>query len=147
MDHPHGPPRMIGYLLLVRRMGAVSRVTGVPFGLFAAAAAVGPRRYLKCGLWLAYENPAEIRVKSWVIPATRVLGITAVVQVVLTLRGQADAIGWRPRDVSPVKPRPPRDPSAERMQSGTASDSTVFASHRGVPVPSTHSPQRPAIVH
>jgi len=44
------------------------------------------------GFWiiLAYENPDDISVKSWVIPMTRVLGITALVLTVVSLRGEGD---------------------------------------------------------
>ncbi|WP_224332631.1 hypothetical protein [Haloprofundus halobius] len=80
----------IGYLLLVRRTGSLSGAVGVIFGLFGSAAAVTPRRYLDFGLSLAYENPEDITVKSWVIPVTRVLGITALVLTVVSLRGERD---------------------------------------------------------
>jgi hypothetical protein len=80
----------IGYLLLVRRTGFLSGGVGVIFGLFGSAAAVAPRRYLDFGLSLAYENPDDIAVKSWVIPMTRVLGITALVLTAVSLRGGGD---------------------------------------------------------
>jgi hypothetical protein len=80
----------IGYLHLGRRTGLLSAVVGVMLGLFGSAAAVVPRRYLNFGLSLAYKNPDEITVKSWVIPVTRVLGITAAVLTVVSLRGEDD---------------------------------------------------------
>ena len=80
----------IGYLLLVRRTRFLSSVVGVIFGLFGSAAVVAPHRYLNFGLWLAYENPDDITVKSWVIPATRVLGLTALVLTVVSLRDEGD---------------------------------------------------------
>lgn len=80
----------IGYLLLVRRSGFLSGVAGVIFGLFGSVAAVAPRRYLDFGLSLAYENPDDITVKSWVIPGTRVLGIIALVLTIVSLRGEGD---------------------------------------------------------
>lgn len=80
----------IGCLLLVRRTGFPSGVVGLVFGLFGSAAAVAPRWYLDFGLSLAYENPDDISVKSWVIPMTRVLGITALVLTVVSLRGEGD---------------------------------------------------------
>lgn len=80
----------IGYLFLVRRTGFLSGVVGVVFGLLGSAAAVVPRRYLDFGLSLAYENPDDITVKSWVIPVTRVLGITALVLTVVSLRSESD---------------------------------------------------------
>ena len=75
----------LGYLLLVRRSGFISRVIGVVFGLVGSIAAVAPRQYLEFGLELAYENPDDIIVKPWVLPATRVLGITAFGVSVLLL--------------------------------------------------------------
>jgi hypothetical protein len=81
----------IGYLLLGRRTGFLSGAVGVIFGLFGSAAAVAPRQYLDFGLSLAYENPEDITVKSWVIPMTRALGITALVLTIVSLRGEDDA--------------------------------------------------------
>lgn len=78
----------IGYLFLVSRIGFFSGVAGVIFGLFGSIAAVTPRRYLDFGLSLAYENPDDITVKSWVIPGTRVIGITALVLTVVSLRSE-----------------------------------------------------------
>ncbi|MFP9192171.1 hypothetical protein [Natronosalvus vescus] len=81
----------IGYLLLlVRRTGFLSGVVGVVFGLLGSAAAVVPRQYLDFGLSLAYKNPDDITVKSWVIPMTRILGISAFVLTVVLLRGEDD---------------------------------------------------------
>ncbi|MFP9193916.1 hypothetical protein ACLI4Q_20105 [Natrialbaceae archaeon A-CW1-1] len=60
------------------------------FGLFGSAAAVTLHRYLDLGLSLAYKNPDDITVKSWVIPMTRVLGITALVLTIMSLRGEGD---------------------------------------------------------
>ena len=80
----------IGYLLLVRRTGLLSGVLCVVFGLLGSVAAVAPRRYLNFGLSLAYENPDDITVKSWVIPMTQVLGISALVMTVVSLRDSGD---------------------------------------------------------
>jgi hypothetical protein len=41
-------------------------------------------------LSLAYENPDDITVKSWVIPMTRVLGTIALLLTVLSLRDEDD---------------------------------------------------------
>lgn len=78
----------VGYLLFVRRTGFLSGIVGVVFGLIGSAAAVAPRQYLSVGLSLAYENPDDITVKSWVIPMTRIFGITAVVLTILSLRDE-----------------------------------------------------------
>ena len=80
----------IGYLLLVRRTGFLSGVVGVVFGLIGSAAAVAPHQYLNFGLSLAYENPDDITVKSWVIPVTRILGIIALVLTAVSLHGEGD---------------------------------------------------------
>lgn len=80
----------IGYLLLVRRTSLLSGVVGVVFGLFGSAATVVPHPYLDFGLSLAYENPDDITVKSWVIPVTRMLGITALVLTLASLRPPGD---------------------------------------------------------
>lgn len=78
----------IAYLLLVRRKGVLSGVAGVILGLFGSAAAIVPRRYLEFGLSLAYENPDDITVNSWVLPMTRVFGLVALVVTVVSLRGE-----------------------------------------------------------
>ncbi|MDS0474546.1 hypothetical protein [Natrinema sp. 1APR25-10V2] len=80
----------IGFLLLIRRTGFLSGVVGVVIGLFGSMAVVAPRRYLDFGLSLAYENPDDIAVKSWVLPVTRLLGITALVLTVVSQRGEGD---------------------------------------------------------
>lgn len=80
----------VGYLLFVRRTGLLSGVFGVVFGLIGSVAAIAPRQYLDFGLSLAYENPDDIAVKSWVIPMTRALGVTALVTTVLSLRDSSD---------------------------------------------------------
>jgi hypothetical protein len=80
----------ISYLLLVRRTRLLSGIAGVMLGLIGSVAAVAPRRYLHFGLSLAYENPDDITVKSWVIPMTRVLGMAAFVMTVVALRDSGD---------------------------------------------------------
>ena len=79
-----------GFLLLAHRTSFFSGGVGVVFGVVASAAAVAPRQYLNFGLSLAYENPDDIIVKSWVLPATRVLGISSLVLTVVSLRGGCD---------------------------------------------------------
>ncbi|MFC6862829.1 hypothetical protein ACFQGE_05070 [Halomicroarcula sp. GCM10025817] len=80
----------IGYLLFARRSGFLSGAVSVVFGLFGSMAAILPHWYLNFGLSLAYENPDEITVKSWVIPVTRILGVTAFVLTVVSLRSETD---------------------------------------------------------
>ncbi|WP_049924200.1 hypothetical protein [Halopiger djelfimassiliensis] len=43
-------------------------------GLLGVVLALVPRSALESGLAVAYENPDELEVKPWVIPATRLLG-------------------------------------------------------------------------
>ena len=80
----------IGWLLLIRRTGFLSGAVGMVFGLIGSVAAVAPRRYLEFGLSLAYENPDDITVKSWVLPMTRVLGVAALVLTGVSLRDASD---------------------------------------------------------
>ncbi|SEW25865.1 hypothetical protein [Natrinema salifodinae] len=46
----------------------------VPLGVFGVAMALAPGAALAFGLESAYENPDDLEVKSWVVPATRLLG-------------------------------------------------------------------------
>jgi hypothetical protein len=80
----------LGWLLLIRRTGFISGTVGVMFGLIGSFAAAAPSRYLDFGLSLAYENPDDITVRSWVLPMTRVLGITALGVAVASLRDSGD---------------------------------------------------------
>ena len=75
----------LAYLLLSRRATG-SSVVGTVFGLLAATAAVAPRRYLRFGLGLAYEDPEDIRVRSWVVPGARVVGLLSVYSVLSAVR-------------------------------------------------------------
>lgn len=47
-------------------------------GLLGAPALLSPRRYLDLGLAVAYEDPDAIAVRSWVVPATRALGLLSL---------------------------------------------------------------------
>jgi hypothetical protein len=54
------------------------------FGLVGLPAFFAPERYLEWGLSIAYENPEDVEVKSWVVPLTRVLG---AVYLLIAIRG------------------------------------------------------------
>lgn len=43
-------------------------------GILGVPAMVAPRRYLDWGLNVAYRDASEIKVRSWVVPFTRLLG-------------------------------------------------------------------------
>lgn len=66
------------FLALVARdedasaLSTVLALAGIPI-VFA------PQTYLRTGLGLAYENPDDIRVKRWVVPLARVLGLVYLV--------------------------------------------------------------------
>ncbi|SFC20195.1 hypothetical protein SAMN05444422_105253 [Halobiforma haloterrestris] len=45
-----------------------------PLGAFGAVLALAPRTTLEFFLDVAYENAADLEVKPWVVPATRLLG-------------------------------------------------------------------------
>jgi len=72
-------------VLLARRESDGAGLTPV-LGLLGAPMVVAPRRYLDWGLSVAYENPADIRVKSWVLPVTRAIGVVYVLAALKSLR-------------------------------------------------------------
>lgn len=57
--------------------------------LLGLAMALAPRPALAFGLEVAYENPGDLEVKSWVAPATRLLGVVYV--VIGLVAGRVDA--------------------------------------------------------
>lgn len=60
----------------------------LPLGIFGVVMTLAPRGTLEFGLELAYENPDDLRVKSWVRLATRLLG--ACYLALGLLAGRAD---------------------------------------------------------
>lgn len=48
-----------------------------------------PKRAVESGLGLAYENPDELEVKSWVKPATRALGVVYLMLALFVSRSDA----------------------------------------------------------
>ncbi|GAB7019061.1 hypothetical protein [Halostagnicola bangensis] len=66
---------------------AVSRtvgIIGVPAFLF-------PRRFVTLALGMAYENPDELELKPWVVPATRLLGVCYVAIALFSGRAKASS--------------------------------------------------------
>ena len=61
------------------------RKAGPPDGVKPALAVVGlvtallPRTVVETSLELAYENPGDLELKRWVVPAARLLGVLYVV--------------------------------------------------------------------
>ena len=60
-----------------------------PIALLGFMFTAAPRQMLSYSLELAYENPSELEVKSWVIPATRVLGVIYVIVALFVGIGDA----------------------------------------------------------
>ncbi|MCU4742304.1 hypothetical protein [Natronoglomus mannanivorans] len=73
----------------------VLRGRSVPTPFRGALAAIGlpaalfPKPFVTGALGMAYENPADLELQSWVVPFTRVLGV--VYLVVALFAGRADA--------------------------------------------------------
>lgn len=82
---PMGRGEGVLYLLLARNSSPPASVASL-IGLFAGFAALSPRRYLEFGLGLTYENPDEIRVRKWVLPLTRVVGVAWLLATVTAYR-------------------------------------------------------------
>ena len=89
---PMGRAEGVLYLLLARRSGPPAAV-GSALGLLAGFAALSPRKYLDFGLGLAYENPDEIVVRSWVLPLTRAIGLAWLLATVRRLRKRQSSPG------------------------------------------------------
>ncbi|MFC6719688.1 hypothetical protein ACFQGT_13125 [Natrialbaceae archaeon GCM10025810] len=76
--------------LLLRRPGGDRSAGGAlrsATALLGAAMALAPRSALEFGLRIAYENPENLEVRSWVGPATRLIG--AVYLAVALFSGRA----------------------------------------------------------
>lgn len=73
----------------IARRGGVPEWFKVPIALLGIMLAAIPRQMLAYGLEIAYENPADLEVRSWVVPVARLLGVLYVVLVLFT--GRADA--------------------------------------------------------
>jgi len=69
-----------------------------PLTIIGLVMALVPRQSLGLGLELAYENPEELEVKPWVLPATRVLGACYLVIGIATVR----ATGLKDEDAAPA---------------------------------------------
>ena len=85
----------------------MARIEGVAFVWLAATGRLGspavrrmflgcgilmaafPRRAVEFGLGLAYENPNDLEVKSWVKPTTRALGILYLILALFVTRVDA----------------------------------------------------------
>ncbi len=66
---------------------AVSRtigIIGMPAFLF-------PRRFVTLALGTAYENPDDLELKPWVVPATRALGVCYVAIALFSGRAKASS--------------------------------------------------------
>lgn len=64
----------VAFLRLVLRDDRPPAGVARLFGLLGIPAALAPRRFAGFGLWMAYENADELRVKPWVVRAIRALG-------------------------------------------------------------------------
>lgn len=72
--------------LLVRKGGGLGALRA-PLGVFGVAMALMPRTVVAFALEIAYENPDDLEPKSWVVPATRLLGAIYVAAGVFAGRG------------------------------------------------------------
>lgn len=75
-------------VLAARRVG-LSEPLKAPIALLGFMLAAIPRRMLEYGLAIAYENPDDLAVKSWVVPAARVLGVVYVLLALVPMRADA----------------------------------------------------------
>lgn len=75
--------------VLIARRG-LSEPLKAPLTLLGAVLAVIPRQMLKYGLAMAYENPEDLEVKPWVLPAVRLLGACYLVVGLFAGRVRAD---------------------------------------------------------
>lgn len=63
---------------------AITRTIGV----IGVPAFLAPRRFVRLALGVAYENPADLELKSWVVPAARALGVCYVAVALFSQRAQ-----------------------------------------------------------
>lgn len=64
-----------------------------PLAVLGFAMALLPQRALEFGLAMAYENPNDLEVKSWVGPATRLIGACYLVVALLSRRAGGSTDG------------------------------------------------------
>ncbi len=76
-------------LLAVRGDLSHPAVRGL-LGTIGLPALLTPDRLVDWGLWVAYEDADTVKVRSWVVPATRILGIVYVLVAVFGGRRRAD---------------------------------------------------------
>lgn len=60
-------------------------------GIIGVPAFLAPRRFVTLALETAYENPADLELKSWVVPATRLLGVCYVAVALFSQRARTAA--------------------------------------------------------
>ena len=75
------------FVWLLAREGGGLGALRAPLGVFGVAMALMPRTVVTFALEIAYENPDDLELKSWVIPATRLLGAVYVAAGVFAKRG------------------------------------------------------------
>lgn len=86
--------------LLARKGGSLGALRA-PLGVFGVAMALMPRAVVAFALEVAYENPDDLETKSWVVPATRLLGVGYVAAGVFAGRSRT------PEDEPRSDPRTP----------------------------------------
>lgn len=79
----------LAFVWLVNRDGGVARRLRIPLAAFGFLMALAPRTMAESGLELSYENADELELRSWVIPATRLLGVCYAVLAVVPRRVSA----------------------------------------------------------
>ncbi len=80
--------RIEGLLWVILARRGSSSLLQVLVGLLGVLLAVAPRRAAGLGLKLAYERSETIELASWVVPATRVIGLVYVLAGLRTVLGR-----------------------------------------------------------
>ena len=84
----------LAFVWLVNRDSGVSRRLRAALFASGFAVALAPRTAVESGLEMSYENAADLELKPWVVPVTRLLGVCYLVAGVFA--GRARAAGSQP---------------------------------------------------
>lgn len=88
--HAHSLARLEGVLVvwvLVRGRRKSPLVSAV-LAVMGMLAILAPRPLIRLSQLVAYENPAELELKPWIVPATRLLGALYLLVVVVSGTGE-----------------------------------------------------------
>ncbi|WP_207586255.1 hypothetical protein [Halomontanus rarus] len=92
----------IAFVWLVLR-GSIPSPFRKGFVVIGLPAVLSPKPFVTGALGVAYENPDDLKLRPWVVPFTRVLGVASFAVVLFS--GRVDAPTNADRSATPVSDR------------------------------------------